>query len=82
MIMAKHHETVNKARNDERWLVSVAHDIATQRSPYYDGRMMSGASAVVFTGGPGMLWCTIGADARAIADVEAANAGGEVDEDG
>ena len=57
-------------------------DIATQRSPYYDGRMMSGASAVVFTGSPGTLRCTLGADARVNADVEAANAGGEVDKDG
>ena len=57
-------------------------DIATQRSPYYNGRMMSGASAAVLTGSPGMLRCTLSVDARANADVEAANAGGEVDEDG
>ena len=57
-------------------------DIATQRSPYYNGRMMSGASAAVFTGSPGMPRCTLGAEARANADVEAVNAGGEVDEDG
>ena len=44
--------------------------------------MMSGASAVVFTGSPGIIRCTLGADARVNADVEAANAGGEVDEDG
>ena len=31
---------------------------------------------------PGMLRCTLGADARANADVEAANAGSEVNEDG
>jgi hypothetical protein len=70
---------------DRRWLVDVAHDIATQRSPYYDGRKMSGASAMVFTGSRGMLRCTLGADARANtdvkADIKAANAGGEVDED-
>ena len=41
-----------------------------------------GASAVVFTGSPGMLRCTLGADARVNADAKAANAGGEVDEDG
>jgi hypothetical protein len=29
-----------------------------------------------------MLRCTLGANARANTDVEAANAGGEVDEDG
>ena len=60
-------------------------DIAKQRSPYYDGQMMSGAagaSAAVFTGSPGMLRCTLGVDARVNADAEAANAGGEVEEDG
>ena len=46
--------------------------------------MMSGASAAVFTGSPGMLRCTLSANARANAranaGVEAVNAGGEVDE--
>ncbi len=40
---------------------------------------------MVFTGSRGMLRCTLGADARANtdvkADIKAANAGGEVDED-
>ena len=68
--------------HDGCWLVARYRDIATQRSPYYNVRLMSGASAAVFTGSPGMLRCTLGADARANVDVKATNAGGEVDEDG